>query len=229
MSAATRVTCSSGRMRSGWAICATRSIPVAHSSNRCTSCRGSPLATTICPTLRISTALRQHRELLGLVLSMIMSFPLAAVRKKEDETLTLIDAFCTEKLLPRLNDSKHTTSNGLLEQADSIPELVSSLARAHETFLVNLNEATRQLRDSGDTLNSRLAAHQQTVEASFTEAIKKLSDSSSDVFLRSGMELNRTFEKIANGIDLINHALRDLGQNQIPVEAKKKRGFFSRR
>ena len=167
--------------------------------------------------------------LLGLVLSMIMSFPLAAVRKKEDETLTLIDAFCTEKLLPRLNDSKHTTSNGLLEQADSIPELVSSLARAHETFLVNLNEATRQLRDSGDTLNSRLAAHQQTVEASFTEAIKKLSDSSSDVFLRSGMELNRTFEKIANGIDLINHALRDLGQNQIPVEAKKKRGFFSRR
>ena len=156
-------------------------------------------------------------------------FVAGLAHKKEDETLTLIDAFCTEKLLPRLNDSKHTTSNGLLEQADSIPELVSSLARAHETFLVNLNEATRQLRDSGDTLNSRLAAHQQTVEASFTEAIKKLSDSSSDVFLRSGMELNRTFEKLANGIDLINHALRDLGQNQIPVEAKKKRGFFSRR
>ncbi len=53
--------------------------------------------------------------LLGLVLSMIMSFPMAAVRNKEDETLTLIDAFCTEKLLPRLNDSKHSTSNGLLE------------------------------------------------------------------------------------------------------------------
>jgi biopolymer transport protein ExbB/TolQ len=167
--------------------------------------------------------------LLGLVLSMIMSFPMAAVRKKEDETLTLIDAFCTEKLLPRLNDSKHTTANGLLEQAESIPELVSSLARAHETFLVNLNEATRQLRDSGDTLNSRLTAHQQLVEASFTEAIKKLTDTSTEVFQRSSVELNHTFVKLANGINQINVALRDLGQNQIPAEAKKKRGFFFRR
>lgn len=164
--------------------------------------------------------------LLGLILSMLMSFPLAAVRKNEDETLTLIDAFCTEKLLPRLNDSRRGTSDDLLEQAESIPQLVSSLARAHETFLVNLNESTRQLGESSETLNSRLAAHQQMVEASFTEAVKKLSDTSSEVFLRSGIELNRTFEKLANGIDLINHALRDLGQNKIPDEAKKKRGFL---
>ena len=43
--------------------------------------------------------------LLGLVLSMILSFPLAAVQKKEDEMLTLVDVFCTEKLLPKLNDT----------------------------------------------------------------------------------------------------------------------------
>ncbi|MDA7520058.1 MotA/TolQ/ExbB proton channel family protein, partial [Akkermansiaceae bacterium] len=37
--------------------------------------------------------------LLGLILSILMSFPLALVQKKEDETLTMIDSFCVEKLL----------------------------------------------------------------------------------------------------------------------------------
>ena len=38
-----------------------------------------------------------------------------------------------------------------------------------------------------------------------------------------------TFEKIANGIDLMNKSLRKLGENQIPNEGKKKRGFFGRK
>ena len=166
--------------------------------------------------------------LLGLILSMLMSFPLSAVQKKEDETLTLIDAFCTEKLLPKLNDSRNLAADTLLEQAESIPQLVSSLARAHETFLVNLNDATRMLRDTGAMLQTRLDSHQQVVETSFTNAVNKLSETSGEVFIKSHVELSRTFEKIATGIDLINRALLDLGENKIPDEAKKKRGFFGR-
>lgn len=166
--------------------------------------------------------------LLGLILSMLMSFPMAAVQKKEDETLTLIDAFCTEKLLPKLNDSRNPTTGALLEQAESIPQLVASLARAHETFLVNLNSATMMLGQAGENMNRNLAAHQETVEKSFKEAVAKLSDTGTEVFIRSHVELTKTFEKMANGIDLLNSALRDLGQNQIPDSAKKKRGFFGR-
>ncbi len=166
--------------------------------------------------------------LLGLILSMLMSFPLAAMQKKEDETLTLIDAFCTEKLLPKLNDSRNLAADSLMEQAESIPQLVASLARAHETFLINLNDATRMLRDTGEILQTRLDSHQQLVETSFTHAVAKLSETSGEVFRRSHLELGRTFEKIADGINLMNHALRDLGANKIPDDAKKKRGFFSR-
>lgn len=166
--------------------------------------------------------------LLGLILSMFMSFPMAAVQKKEDETLTLIDAFCTEKLLPKLNDSRHAASELLVEQADSIPQLVASLARAHETFLINLNESTRQLKESGAAMKESLNSNQRVIETSFTDAVKKLSDTSGEVFIRSHTELQNTFEKMANGIDLINHALRDLGQNKIPDEAKRKKGFFGK-
>lgn len=166
--------------------------------------------------------------LLGLILSMLMSFPLAAVQKKEDETLTLIDAFCTEKLLPKLNDSRNAASELLVEQADSIPQLVASLARAHETFLINLNESTRQLKESGTSMKQSLDSNQKVIEESFTEAVKKLSETSGEVFIKSHMELEKTFGRIAGGIDLINQALRDLGQNKIPVEAKRKKGFFGR-
>lgn len=166
--------------------------------------------------------------LLGLILSVLLSFPLSAVQKHEDETLTLIDTFCTEKLLPKLNDSRNVAGDALLEQANSIPQLVASLARAHETFLVNLNESTKQLSQSGAALETRLNDHQRVVEASFTEAIAKLSSNSSDVFMQSHMNLNRSFESIASGIDSINCALRDLSKNQIPNDAKKKRGLFSR-
>ena len=166
--------------------------------------------------------------LLGLILSMLMSFPMAAVQKKEDETLTLIDAFCTEKLLPKLNDSRNAASELLVEQADSIPQLVASLARAHETFLINLNESTRQLKESGAAMEKRLDANQKVAEESFTEAVKKLSETSGEVFIKSHLELEKTFGRIAGGIDLINQALRDLGQNKIPDEAKRKKGFFGR-
>lgn len=165
--------------------------------------------------------------LLGLILSILMSFPLAAVQKREEETLTIIDAFCTEKLLPKLDDSKNATTQGLIEKAESIPQLVASLARAHETFLVNLNGSTKSLQQSSETLESRLEAHQKKVEGSFEEAITKLADSSSEIFLRTHVELNKTFEKIATGIDLMNQSLRKLGDHQIPTDGKKK-GFFGR-
>lgn len=167
--------------------------------------------------------------LLGLILSILMSFPLSAVQKKEDETLTIIDAFCTEKLLPKLNDSRHPGTDALLEQAESVPQLVASLARAHETFLDNLNESTRQMSRAGEALKTSLDSNQSTMEASFTEAVTKLSDSSSEIFLQSHMNLNRAFESIASGIESINRSLRDLGENKIPNEAKKKRGFFSKK
>ena len=156
--------------------------------------------------------------LLGLILSILLSFPLSAVQKKEDETLTLIDTFCTEKLLPKLNDSKQLGTDELMEQAESIPQLVASLARAHETFLVNLNQSTIQLNQTHTKL-----------ESSLDQAVSKLSDTSSEIFLKSHNNLTRSFESIASGIESINRSLRQLGERQIPGAVPKKRGLFSRK
>ena len=40
--------------------------------------------------------------LLGVILSMFLSFLMARIQKQEEKVLTMIDTFCSEKLLPKL-------------------------------------------------------------------------------------------------------------------------------
>jgi flagellar motor component MotA len=163
--------------------------------------------------------------LLGLVLSMIMSFPMAAMQKQEEETLTLIDAFCTEKLLPRLDDSASDAASEQLAHIESLPEFARSLATAHESFLSNLNEATRLLKEVGETLKQRLDAHQATVEGTFKLAIDELTKETRDGLRQPATQLTEYFQALAKGIDSLNATLRQLGGEKIVIQ---KRGFFSR-
>lgn len=163
--------------------------------------------------------------LLGLVLSMIMSFPMAAMQKQEEETLTLIDAFCTEKLLPRLNDSSSGTSHELLAHAESLPEFARSLAKAHESFIARLQDATALLKDSGETLRHRLDTHQSTVEETFRSSVEALTKETKESLTKPTEQLNEYFHSLATGIDSLNSTLKQLGGETIVI---KKRGFFSR-
>ena len=162
--------------------------------------------------------------LLGLVLSMIMSFPMAAMQKQEEETLTLIDAFCTEKLLPRLNDTGAGVQE-LLSHAESLPEFARSLAKAHESFLTSLTEATGLLKDAGETLKNRLDSHQTTVEEAFIKSIDGLAKETRESLGKPTEQLNEYFHTLAKGIDSLNDTLKQLGGEKIVIQ---KRGFFSR-
>lgn len=163
--------------------------------------------------------------LLGLVLSMIMSFPMAAMQKREEEVLTVIDAFCNEKLLPKLNDSKSATTDDLLAQAESLPAFAASLSRAHELFLTQLGEATALLKDAGETLKNRLDSHQTRVEGTFSHAIDKLTSETRDAFVKPAENLNQYFASLSDGVKSLNETLSKLGSEKIIIQ---KKGFFSR-
>jgi len=163
--------------------------------------------------------------LLGLILSMIMSFPMALMQKKEEEMLTEIDAFCTEKLLPKLNDSKNGTTDLLLSQAENIPAFAASLSRAHEIFLVKLQDASSLLSNAGETLKNRLDSHQAKVEGTFEKAVDKLTTETRDAFLQPTEQLNLYFASLAKGVESLNSTLKELGGETIII---KKKGLFSR-
>ncbi|MFM7182071.1 MAG: MotA/TolQ/ExbB proton channel family protein [Verrucomicrobiales bacterium] len=163
--------------------------------------------------------------LLGLILSMILSFPMAIMQKEEEAMLTEIDAFCTEKLLPKLNDSKSTTDDLLKTQAENIPAFAASLSRAHEVFLVKLQEASVLLRDAGDVLKTRLDTHQSKVESTFEEAVQKLASQTKDSFAEPTKQLNGYFSALNQGVESLNALLKQLGGQTIVIQ---KKGFFSR-
>jgi flagellar motor component MotA len=163
--------------------------------------------------------------LLGLILSMIMSFPMAVMQKVEEEVITEIDAFCTEKLLPKLNDSQNGTDDLLMSQIESVPAFAASLAKAHEHFLVQLKEASTTLKEAGDLLKNRLDAHQAKVEGTFVTAVEKLTQDTSKALSQPTEQLNNYFASLSRGVESLNVTLRELGGQTITV---KKKGFFSR-
>lgn len=163
--------------------------------------------------------------LLGLILSMIMSFPMALMQKNEEEMLTEIDAFCTEKMLPKLNDSQTGTNSLLLSQAESLPAFAASLSQAHEVFLIKLNDASNLLRDVSETLKTRLDSHQSKVETTFQQSVEKLTTQTRDAFLQPTAELNQYFASLTKGIESLNTTLTKLGGETIVIQ---KKGFFSR-
>jgi flagellar capping protein FliD len=149
---------------------------------------------------------------------------MAAMQKQEEETLTLIDAFCTEKLLPRLNDTGAGVQE-LLAHAESLPEFARSLAKAHESFLTSLTEATGMLKEAGETLKNRLDSHQDTVEDAFRKSIDGLAKETRESLGKPTEQLNEYFHTLAKGIDSLNDTLKQLGGEKIVIQ---KRGFFSR-
>jgi biopolymer transport protein ExbB/TolQ len=163
--------------------------------------------------------------LLGLVLSMILSFPMAAMQKEEEETLTLIDAFCAEKLLPRLNDSRNNGADQLFADAENLPAFAASLMKAHETFLVNLNSATSLLARAGETLEKRLDTHQTHVEGAFIQSINRLTTETRETLTKPTVEMSHYLETLGKGIASLDETLRKLGGETIVV---KKKGLFGR-
>jgi len=164
--------------------------------------------------------------LLGLVLSLILSFPMAAMQKREEEMLTYCDVFCNEKLLPRLNDSKRSRSNERLGEVEDLPGFAASLGRAHEEFLGQLGDATKLLGDVGKTLQVRLASHQAKVEDTFARAVDKLADGTTEAYIRPAKQLEAYLSSLSSGIESLNAALGKLEGEQIVV--RKRFSFFGR-
>lgn len=182
--------------------------------------------------------------LLGLILSMFMSFPLALVQKKDEDTLTLMDVFCTEKLLPKLNEESgqpDPSADTTLAQAENLPEMVNSLSKAHSTFLENLNQATLAVRQllhdnqkaatelhstmaqAFSASNNQLVETQKAITRSYTTATDQLTKSATQLISQTEGELNSSLRRIATGIDSFNETMKRSG---VPVQGGGGGGLF---
>jgi biopolymer transport protein ExbB/TolQ len=163
--------------------------------------------------------------LLGLVLAMILNFPINALAKAEDDNLNNIDAFCNEILMPRLNDGGGIAggdSNGLMDS------LVKAVANAQKDFLKDLNILSAKMNDYAMNLDRRIDSHQERVQKEFTDALMRMREDLTSA-VKDSVKVTTDYTRgLASGIQSLNEVLKDLGAKQIVIHQVKKKGWFSR-
>jgi hypothetical protein len=163
--------------------------------------------------------------LLGLVLAMLLNFPINTLAKSEDDNLNNIDAFCNEILLPRLNDGGGIAggdTGGLMDT------LVKAVANAQKDFLKDLNILSAKMNDYAMNLDRRIDSHQERVQKEFTDAIMRMREDLT-VAVKDSVKVTTDYTRgLATGIQSLNEVLKDLGAKQIIIHQVKKKGWFSR-
>ncbi len=111
--------------------------------------------------------------LLGLVLALILNFPLNALAKKEDDTLHTIDSFCTEVLLPRLKEPA-PSSSGAVDASGVSDSALRSLSQAQDRFVSELSRLTQQMGAHAAGIEQRMSVFQQTLVSEFSQGLAAL-------------------------------------------------------
>ena len=163
--------------------------------------------------------------LLGLVLAVILNFPLNSLSKSEEETLNDIDAFCNEVLLPRLNDGPSTGSHDLAAVADTV---VKALANAQKEFLTDLNELSTRMLEYANNLDRRNDEFQQTVMQEFANNMAAMRAEMESSLTESVRQTTEYIGGLESGLKGLNGVLEQLGEKQIVIQQVKKKGWFSR-
>ncbi len=164
--------------------------------------------------------------LLGLVLAMILNFPLNSLAKQEDDNLNEIDAFCNEVLMLRLNDGSGAGGGDTAAVADAV---VAALAGGQAAFLSDLNELSRRMNEYATTLDGRMAAFQQSVTDEFVTKTHAMREQSQASIKESMVEVSNYLAGLASGINSLNEVLRQLGTKQIVIgPPPPKRRWFRR-
>ncbi len=177
-----------------------------------------------------------NTTLLGLILSMLLIFPMSSIQKMEEDSLNNIDAFCNEVVLPRLDDGG--TNAGA--SAGSIPQLVEQLAAgitaSQREFLEEFNNSAEIFRNLAVQLQEASAAHQQKVEEQFTNTLTELTTktndsigsvakSVADLTGKTGAAVEKSTESASlylqalnTGIRGLNEVLTKLGEKQVLIQ-----------
>ena len=163
--------------------------------------------------------------LLGLVLAMILNFPMNTVMKAEDDNLNSIDAFCNEILLPRLNDGGGIAGGDTSGLMDT---LVKAVASAQKDFLKDLNILSAKMNDYAMNLDRRVESHQERVQKEFTDAMMRLREDLTAA-VKDSVKITTDYTRgLATGIQSLNEVLKNLGEKQVVIHQVKKKGWFSR-
>jgi hypothetical protein len=158
--------------------------------------------------------------LLGLIYSIILSFPLSALQKSEEDNLNNVDAYCNETLLPRLDDAGAKSGLDGANLGGDMDRLVAALTKAQSQYLTDLNKTSALVREQVENLEKRATEQSKLVQDTFVESMNNLQKSTTQA-------LERHVGTLAKALASLNKVLESIGEKQVQVEVPR-RGFFGR-
>ncbi len=166
-----------------------------------------------------------NTTLYGLFLSLVLSFPVAAMQKREEDVLNAIDAFCNENLLTRINDGHGLGGGDGIGALDSIGKAVAS---AQREFLADLNTLSATVLENAGALERRAGEHQARIEEEFGHLVKKVGQETSHSVDESAKSVTRYVVALETGIRRLNEALESLSKEQVVIHQVKRKGWFGK-
>lgn len=148
--------------------------------------------------------------LLGLLYSILLMIPSSALQKVEDDNLNHIDAYCSEMLLPRLNDGSNTEDGDMSGVMDA---MVQALSQAQNQYLGGINKAAAMMEQQSKGLETQSVENQKAIRQSFEVSVNELTTatkSSIDQMLKNAEE---SVGKLSGAMVNADKYIDELGAN----------------
>ncbi len=158
--------------------------------------------------------------LLGLLYSILLSFPMSALQKGEDDSLNTIDAYCNETLLPRLNDGGGSGGSGGGNVAGEMRQLVDTILAAQKQFVADLRDVSVLVRDQVVALEARATRHSDEIVKNVSHTLAHLERATTTGVESSTAAVTAHIAALQQGLDSLNTVLKAVGERQVHVELR---------
>jgi len=164
--------------------------------------------------------------LLGLLYSILLSFPMSALQKGEDDSLNQIDAYCNDTLLPRLNDGGAPRGEGG-SVAGELRQIVDMIVAAQKQFVADLRESSGFVREQVQALEARAARQSEELTKTVAQTLAGLERAATTGLETSTAAVTAHVAGLQRGLESLNTVLAAVGERRIRV-AVRPRGFWRR-
>jgi biopolymer transport protein ExbB/TolQ len=179
-------------------------------------------------TVTVGLGVAFDTTLVALCMSIVLSFPVNALQKAEEDLLAEVDRYCLENLLKRLSDA-----GGVSDVAMNTRALVNALAPA---LAESQQDLLQQLRDVGRSMvegqtrqlelvertTAAIEAQRAAIENSVGRMAERLEEESRHALDKTSERVNSSFKVLADGMRELNKVLRELDGKQVKIERRRK-------
>jgi len=163
--------------------------------------------------------------LLGLLYSILLSFPMSALQKGEDDSLNTIDAYCNETLLPRLQDGGG--GGGGSGIGGEMQRLVDTVVAAQKQFVADLRDVSGLVREQVVALENRATKQSEELTRNVAQTLAQLERATTTGVESSTAAVTAHVAALQRGLESLNTVLRAVGERQVQVEVRP-RSFWQR-